>query len=261
MSNAVFPNRHEILHVPVDDVELDDALACIAEWLSDPEGGLRHVVTVNPEFVIAARRDATFAGVLKRSSLATADGVGIPIAARLLGLPHRRRVTGVDLVEGIAAAGMSGVRLFLLGAADGVAREAASVLLDRHPNLKICGTFSGSAGEDGFNEIALRLEDAKPTVLLVAFGHPRQDLWIDAHREWLSEHGILVAIGVGGAFDYLSGRVPRAPRVIRRAGLEWLYRLIRQPWRWRRQLALPLFVILVLRERLRRPGRGKLESS
>ena len=96
-----------------------------------------------------------------------------------------------------------------------------------------------------------KLAASDATVLLVAFGHPTQDLWIARHQEALAAHGILVSIGVGGSFDYLSGRVPRAPRLVRRLGLEWLYRLIRQPWRWRRQLALPLFVLLVLRERLR----------
>lgn len=248
-------HRQSILGVPVDAVNLDDALSAIGGWLHSPDQsrGPRHVVTVNPEFVIAARRDARFAEVLRASALATADGVGITLAGRLLTVPLEARVTGVDLVEGLA--GLSArderCRLFLLGAGPGVADEAAEQLRARFPGARIAGTFAGSSSDGRFAEIAGRLAGSSATVLLVAFGHPTQDLWVARHREALAAHGILVAVGVGGSFDYLSGRVPRAPRLIRRLGLEWLYRLVRQPWRWRRQLALPRFAVLILRERLR----------
>lgn len=261
MQTAQAIPRYEILGVPVDAVDLDGALGWIEVRLATPAPALQHVVTVNPEFVIAARRDPEFREVLLRSDLATADGIGIPIAARMLSLPIRDRVTGVELVEGLAGRAPENCRMYLLGAAEGVAADARQALLKRFPQVDIVGAFSGSPAAEGFAEIESQLAVSRPTVLLVAFGHPRQDLWIDAHRERLGEHGILVAVGVGGAFDYLSGQVPRAPRLIRRLGFEWLYRLVRQPWRWRRQLALPLFVILVLRERFRRGRRGNLESS
>ena len=261
MQTTQHVKRHDILGTPVDDVDLDSALARITGWLQEPATSLHHVVTVNPEFVIAARRDAHFRGVLQRSALATADGVGIPIAARILKLPVRARVTGVDLVEGIAGIAPTNNRMFLLGAGEGIASEAAGALKRRFPAVDIVGTHAGSPEDATFEDIDQRLAQTRPTVLLVAFGHPRQDLWIDRHRERLGEHGILVAVGVGGAFDYLSGRVPRAPRLVRRLGFEWLYRLARQPWRWRRQLALPLFVLLVFRERVRRIRRNNEESS
>lgn len=250
-------SRQKILGVPVDPVLLPDALRVIAGWLG--ERGLHHVVTVNPEFVMAARRDEGFATVLRESALATADGIGIVLAGRALGVPVPGRVTGVDLVEGLAGLGHPRCRLFLLGAGPGVAEEAADRLLERFTDTQIAGTFAGSPDDDGFVEIERRLTGSGATVLLVAFGHPAQDLWIARHREALATHGILVAIGVGGSFDYLSGRVPRAPRLLRRLGLEWLYRLVRQPWRWRRQLALPLFALLVVRERLGLllPGQGR----
>jgi N-acetylglucosaminyldiphosphoundecaprenol N-acetyl-beta-D-mannosaminyltransferase len=255
MKTPVTGKRQSILGVPVDAVNLDDTLLIIGGWLDTrkPSCGLRHVVTVNPEFVIAARRDERFASVLRESALATADGVGITLASRLLGVPVGERVTGVELVEGLAAlsARDDHCRLFLLGAGPGVADEAAKRLAWRFPDMRVAGTFAGSSADAGFAEIAGRLEGSRATILLVAFGHPTQDLWIARHREALAAHGILVAVGVGGSFDYLSGRVPRAPRLMRRLGLEWLYRLIRQPWRWRRQLVLPLFVLLVLRERIR----------
>jgi N-acetylglucosaminyldiphosphoundecaprenol N-acetyl-beta-D-mannosaminyltransferase len=251
----------DILGVRVDNVDLKTVVGRVASWLADSSGQLHHIVTVNPEFVIAARRDPAFMSVLKRASLATADGVGIKLAARVLSLPVPARVTGVDLVEGIAASGLPNCRVFLLGAGDGVAADAADALMQRFPSMQIAGVFAGGPSETQFSEVEQRLAASKPTVLLVAFGHPTQDLWIDANRERLSMHGILVAVGVGGTFDYLSGRVPRAPRLIRRLGLEWLYRLIRQPWRWRRQLALPLFVMLVVRERFRQRRRSNPETS
>ena len=251
-------NRQWLLGVPVDPLGLPEVLERTWSWLDEPEGGLRHVVTVNPEFVMAARRNARFRMVLANSALSTADGVGIIWAARLLGLPIRERIPGVELVEGWARLEHPNARLFLLGSGPGVAAAAAKVLRERFPTVQIAGTFAGSALPDGFEEIAEQLRQLRPTLLLVAFGHPRQDLWIAAHREWLGTHGILISAGVGGSFDYISGRVPRAPALMRRLGLEWLIRLVRQPWRWRRQLALPLFAMLVFREwarrLVRRPG-------
>lgn len=250
-------SRYSVLDVPIDAVDVRGAVERIRGWLDCPQGGIRHIVTVNPEFVIAARRHPGFARALQASDLATADGVGILLAARVLSLPIRTRLTGVDLVECLAGLDHPNNRIFLLGAGEGVAALAAERLRQRYPHVQIVGTFAGRASRDGFREIEARLEQTRPTVLLVAFGHPRQDLWIAAHREQLGNHGILIAVGVGGAFDYLSGRIPRAPRLMRRLGLEWLYRLVRQPWRWRRQLALPWFVVLIVREWLGQFRRGR----
>jgi N-acetylglucosaminyldiphosphoundecaprenol N-acetyl-beta-D-mannosaminyltransferase len=241
-----------LLGTPVDPVDLPGVLARVTAWLDAPAGGLRHVVTVNPEFVMAARRDPRFAAALRASALATADGVGITLAARLLGLPRAPRVTGVELDEGLAGLRHPGARLFLLGAAPGVAVEAADRLRARFPGVQIVGVYPGSPAAGDWPAIAEQLRATRPSILLVAFGHPRQDLWIAEHRAELTALGIVVGSGVGGAFDYLSGRTPRAPGLVRRAGFEWLYRLIRQPWRWRRQLALPRFAALVLLERVRR---------
>ncbi len=243
--------RIEILSIPVDVVDRDGVVARIHTWLGNPAGGLRHITTVNPEYLIAARRSRRFACILRRADLALADGVGIVIAARMLGLPVPTRITGNDLVDAIASLDHENKRIFLLGAAQGVAEEAANVLQERHGTASIVGTLSGNPEPGGWDEISQALKRTTPTVLFVAFGHPKQDLWIDLHRERLEAHGILVASGVGGVYDYLSGRVPRAPGFVRRIGLEWLYRLVRQPWRWRRQAVLPVFVVLVLIEAIR----------
>lgn len=246
-------DRRRILGVPVDDVTLPEVVSQVRAWIAAGPGRLRQVTTVNPEFIMAARRDAAFRGVLERADLATADGVGVILAARLLGRPIRARVTGVDLVEALAAAGDPALRLFLLGAGPGIAERAAAALAARHPGVTIAGTWAGSPQPSDAPEIMARIEASGANLLLVAFGAPAQDRWIDRHRAELATCGIVIAIGVGGTFDYLAGAVPRAPAVIRRLGFEWLYRLIRQPWRWRRQLVLPLFAALVLRERLRHP--------
>lgn len=240
-----------ILGIPIDDVTLDDVVERVSGWLECEPEQLHQIVTTNPEFLVEARRNTRFRAVLKAADLATADGVGVLIAARILGRPLRGRVTGVELVEGLAAQHDPHARLFLLGAGPGIAQRAASALRERFPGVVIAGFWEGSPDAADLAEILRRLKEARATILLVAYGAPKQDIWIDQQRESLAECGIVVALGVGGTFDFLAGAVTRAPRFIRRIGLEWLYRLILQPWRWRRQLALPLFVLLVLIQRLR----------
>jgi N-acetylglucosaminyldiphosphoundecaprenol N-acetyl-beta-D-mannosaminyltransferase len=240
-----------ILGIPIDDVALDEVVERVSGWIEHEPERLHQIVTTNPEFLVEARRNARFRAVLKAADLATADGIGVLIAARILGRPIRARVTGVELVEGLAARHDPHSRLFLLGAGPGIAERAAHALRERFPGVVIAGVWEGSPNPADLPEILRRVREAQATVLLVAYGAPKQDIWIDQQRESLAECGIVVALGVGGTFDFLAGVVPRAPGFIRRVGLEWLYRLILQPWRWRRQLALPLFVLLVLLQRLR----------
>lgn len=242
--------RLNIGGVLVDDCPLDEAVARCAAWLRAGTPGLRQVVTVNPEFVMAARRDAEFRAVINGADLAAPDGAGIIGASALLGRRMRGRTTGVALVERLAAlAATEGYRLFLLGAGPGVAEEAAGVLQGRHLGLQIAGTYPGSPAPGEQAALAERITAAGADILFVAFGAPRQDLWIARNAARLPT--VRLALGVGGVYDYVSGRVPLAPPLWRRVGLEWLYRLIHQPWRWRRQLALPRFVLLVLFQRLR----------
>jgi N-acetylglucosaminyldiphosphoundecaprenol N-acetyl-beta-D-mannosaminyltransferase len=232
-----------ILGLPLHDVTLAEAVACIRGWCDQP-GSLQHVITLNPEMVMAARRDPVFRRVIEQAALVTPDGVGLTLAARLRGTPLRARVTGVDLVEALAAAGC---RLFLLGAAPGVAEQAGRALAVRF-GARIAGTWAGSPRPEDAAAALERIAAAEPEVLCVAYGAPAQELWIAAHRERLAACSVRVALGVGGTFDYLAGVVPRPPAFVRRRGLEWLYRLIRQPWRWRRQLVLPLFAVLATAE-------------
>jgi N-acetylglucosaminyldiphosphoundecaprenol N-acetyl-beta-D-mannosaminyltransferase len=239
------PPVRRILGVRVHDVTLAEALELVEAFIA--EGGPHQVCTVNPEFVMHARRNPDFFRVLEGSSLNVPDGVGLLWAGRMLGQPLRERVAGVDLMEAlIARAAERGWRVFLLGAAEGVAERAARVLQARYPGWILAGTFAGSTRPEEAPAIRERLQEARPDLLFVAYGAPQQDLWIARHQPALQ---IPVAMGVGGAFDFIAGVVPRAPRWMREAGLEWLYRLIRQPWRWRRMRALPRFVLAVLAAR------------
>ena len=238
--------RFSILGVAVDDLDEDAAVERIDGFIV--AGGPHHVVTVNPEFVMEARRNGAFRRVLAAADLATPDGFGLLLVARWRGRPLRGRVTGVALVDRLAAlAAERGYTLFLLGAAPGVAERAALALEQRCPGLRVAGCYAGSPRRADEPDIRARVAAARPDILLVAYGHPAQDLWIARNQPLLR---VPVAIGVGGAFDYIAGVVPRAPAWMRRLGLEWLYRLVRQPRRWRRILtAVPLFLWAALRER------------
>jgi len=228
--------------VAVDNVTQEEALSRIDSFI---ETGRPHqVVTVNPEFVVSAQRDDSFKAILNQASLALPDGVGLLWASRYLGTPLKERVTGVDTLQGMAArAAAKGYSLYLLGGEPGVAAEAAANLRVMFPGLRIAGTCTGSPREEDEEPIIEDIKEARPDMLFVAFGAPNQEKWIARNLERLE---VPVAMGVGGALDFISGRTKRAPLLFRRLGLEWLYRLYHQPWRWRRMLSLPLFVILLL---------------
>lgn len=236
------------LGIPVHNVDSRESLQILDGFIRERKP--RQVVTVNPEFVMAARRDAAFRDVLLRADLSLPDGVGLLLAARILGTPLKERVTGVDTVMRVAAlAAERGYRLYLLGAAPGVAEEAAARLTQANPGLRIVGTYAGSPAPEEEDAIVARVTAAAPDVLFVAYGAPKQDLWIARN---LGRLGVPVAMGVGGAFDFIAGRAKRAPLWMQRMGLEWLHRLIHQPWRWRRMLALPRFLFAVIADRLTR---------
>ena len=235
-------NQARVLGVRVDCLDMEASLDRIEQFVD--AGGHHLVATVNPEFVMRARSDEDFARVLESADLCLADGSGVVWAARRQGCAMREPVTGVDLIPPLAAlCARRGFRIFLLGAAPGVANDLATRLRVEHPGLEVeahAGTPDPSA--DAATLALIRAH--KPQVLLVAYGHPKQELWIDRMRESL---GVAVAMGVGGSFDYLTGRIPRAPTWMRRAGLEWLFRLVRQPWRVRRMAVLPIYALRVLR--------------
>jgi len=221
--------------------------------LADPwEGRCRHIVTLNPEYVMASRRNPKFSSALTRADLSTADGVGVSVAAKAIHHKRVTRLTGVELTEWLAKESTLFSPLFLLGAGPGIAEAAAQQLLHRCPGAVISGTWGGgshSAVDD--TETIRRIRESGAKMVAVAYGAPGQIIWIDRNRPQLQEIGVRVVIGIGGALDYLSGIAWRPPQWVRQIGLEWLVRLVREPARWRRQLVLPLFAALLLRETIR----------
>jgi N-acetylglucosaminyldiphosphoundecaprenol N-acetyl-beta-D-mannosaminyltransferase len=233
-----------VLGVRVDCVGLDDAVAAIGRFIEE-RGPARLVATVNPEFIMRARVDEEFQRVLEGAALCVADGIGVVWAMRRGGCPQPGRVSGSDLVPTLArACAARAWRPFLLGAGPGVAGAAASRLEADNPGLRVAGVHAGSPRPEDDEATLRRIAEARPDVLLVAYGAPRQELWIARNRDRLD---VPVAIGVGGTFDFLAGRVRRAPRIIRRVHLEWLWRLAQQPARVRRMAVLPAYALAVLR--------------
>ena len=204
----------------------------------------QQMVTVNTEFVMEAQHNVPFRRCINDATLTVADGAGIVWASRYLHRPIAERVTGTDLLVALAhLCAERGYRLYLLGAAPGVAEIAAERLQQLNPGLHIAGTYAGSPSVAEEDAIIERVRAAHADVLCVAYGAPAQELWIYRNLSCLP---VAVAMGVGGAYDFLSGRQKRAPILMQHLSLEWLYRLYREPWRWRRMLALPRFVLTLI---------------
>jgi N-acetylglucosaminyldiphosphoundecaprenol N-acetyl-beta-D-mannosaminyltransferase len=243
----------EILGVRADDATYEELLCRVDEYVAS--GRPHQIVTLNPEMVVAARDDPELRRLLNGADLNVVDGVGLMAAACWLGHPQRERVTGSDGIYRLAAhCAQRGYRPFFLGAAPGVAETVAERLVGQYPGLQVAGAYAGSPLPEDLEEVVAQVRAAAPDLLLVAYGAPAEERWIARNRDRL---GVPAMIGVGGAFDFVAGVTRRAPPWMRRVGLEWLHRLIQQPWRWRRQLALVRFAILVVGQRLRQGGGGE----
>jgi len=215
-------------------------------------GGPRRVITLNPEILYrAVRTEHSLFDLINRADLVTADGEGIVWAGRVAGTPFPERVTGIDLMlRLVERAAIEGWKIYLFGAAPGVAEEAAANLTRRFPGLQVAGTQNGYFKPDEEARIAQAIRQASPQLLFVALGAPAQEKWIDRN---IASIGDVVAMGVGGSLDVISGRVVRQPLWMQKLKIEWLGRLISEPSRWRRMLVLPKFAWLVMRTyRLRR---------
>lgn len=205
-------------------------------------GEVSTIIAVNPEKVISANKDEQLMSLINEATYQIPDGVGILLASKLRGGSIRSRVTGVDMMErlvGMAAA--HGDRVFFYGAKKEVVEQTAANLKQKFPNLVIAGT------QDGYEQdelaVVRKIQEAKADILFVAMGSPKQELWIRRNKNQLS---VKVYQGVGGSFDVFAGHVKRAPKLFRRFGLEWLFRLLSDPKRIKRQLALPKFLLRVL---------------
>lgn len=236
-SFGIFIMKKNVLGVKIDDVNIDQALEIVGGWLKG--SGKYFIVTPNPEFIVSAQDDKDFQDVLNKADLSIPDGVGLKLAG------VKNTVAGVDLMERLVGfCSDQAYTIGLLGGGRGVAEKAAECLKGQYHNISVVFADSGGEIDKDGNSIEYSVESIPHTDLLfIAFGHIKQEKWMVQN---LSKLPVKVMMGVGGAFDYISGEISRAPFWIRSLGLEWLFRLIIEPWRIRRQFALLKFIWLVL---------------
>lgn len=238
--------RYDVLGVGIDAVTEAQALDMIQAFVR--EGGPHQVVTANPEILDNATRTPALHALINRAALVTADGQGVLLAGRILGTPFPARVTGIELAEALCRESAArGLSLYFLGAEPGVVDEAAANMRAQYPGVRIVGTHHGYFRKEGPAAVLADIKATQPDIVLVGMGSPYQEQFID---EELARLGVPAAIGVGGSFDVLSGRVERAPEIFIRLRLEWLYRIASDRKRWKRALALPRFVLKVLRQKV-----------
>lgn len=236
--------RINVLGVGFDDLTLDEAVDRAFELIGQRRGA--YAVTPNPEIVQLCRSDETAREAVNNADLVLADGIGIIKAASILGTPLKDRVPGIDFAQAMfARLAQTGGTVFLFGARPGVAQLAAEKLSERFAGLRIVGTNDGYFDDDA--PIIEKINSAKPDFLLVCLGAPKQEKWMLENRASL-DVGLMA--GLGGSLDVFSGTVRRAPEAWRKMGLEWLYRLLKEPRRIGRMAKLPLFLVDAAAERL-----------
>ena len=235
-----------ILGVKVHRVDMASTLALIREFVAS---GKPHViVTADSSGIVRARSDEDFRSLINNADLVTPDSSGVLWGARKLGTPLIERVSGVEIAgEMCRMSAEDGFSIYFLGAAPGVAELAVAKLKDQYPGLNVAGTHDGYFDSSRDAEVAAEVKASGAKALLVAMGIPRQEKFI---RDNMDRLGVCVAMGVGGSFDVFSGKVKRAPEWFQNHGLEWLYRLSKDPSKISKTATLPKFVALVLRERI-----------
>ncbi|WP_110112576.1 WecB/TagA/CpsF family glycosyltransferase [Bacillus sp. CGMCC 1.16541] len=226
------------------DVCSDTYEQLAGKLLEDIEHGRKSfIVAINPEKIMKAQEDEELHYLLNQATYQIPDGIGILLASMLKGGKIRNRVTGIDMMLHLCKeAAIHQKKVFLYGAKPGIADEAKAKLEEMYPGIQIVGTLNGYEKDE--QVIQSRINESHADIIFVALGSPSQENWIIAHKDKLSPS---VYQGVGGSFDVISGRLNRAPAIFQRFGLEWLYRLLKEPWRWKRQLVLPKFLIKVLK--------------
>lgn len=234
--------KENILGIQVNTEGYAELLPRIFSYIEQKEKAM--IVAINPEKVMKASKDQSLHDLLNRAEFQIPDGVGIIIASKLQKGKIRERVTGIDLMLRICEEAANQQKsIFLYGAKPGVADVAKSELEKRYPNINISGTLDGYEKDEQI--IKQTINDAKPDILFVAMGSPRQELWIEENRDNLHP---FVYQGVGGSFDVLAGNIERAPESFQKAGLEWLYRLLKEPSRIKRQMELPKFLVKIIKK-------------
>ncbi|MBQ4382139.1 MAG: WecB/TagA/CpsF family glycosyltransferase [Oscillospiraceae bacterium] len=237
--------RVPVLGVEFDNVNMEEAAERCMELMHSP--GFHYMVTPNPEIVWECRKDAELREIINGADVVTPDGIGIVLGARILGTPVKEKVGGADLTEELLhRLSLEGGTAYFLGAKPGIAEKAARVMEEKYPGLRIVGTGDGYFTDDG--PVVEKINAAGPQLLLVCLGASKQEKWIKKYSSVLNAR---LAVGLGGSLDVYAGAVARAPESWQKLNLEWLYRLIKEPRRFKRQLRLPAFLFAVIFERLR----------
>ena len=235
--------KKEVLGVPVDIIDFETVLGRIKNAIEKKE--LINIVTLNAEMVMVAREDNEFGNLVKQASIVTPDGIGITWALKRKNV-NVNRLSGIDIVNALFPyAQDKKYKIYFFGAKEEIVTAAAQNTRTKYPGLEII-TRNGYFTHDEEESIAKEIKKEAPDILLAALGVPKQEKWI---KKWQSVINVPVCIGIGGTFDVLSGKLKRAPSVMRKLGLEWLYRLYKEPWRITRMQALPKFVITVLAQK------------
>ncbi len=234
-------NRVSISKIPINRLDGEGAVKKLERFIQSKKSG-RIVLTIDTPSLMRTRLNPEIKRIYQHADLVTPDGIGVVWACRFLGQPLPERVTGIDMVYKLCAiAASKGYSLFLLGSKDGVARRAKVRLEEKFPGLTVAGTHSGYFKRNG--KVIEKIKSANPDILLVGMGFPKQERWID---ENINKIGVSFAMGVGGSFDVISGKLPRAPQMVQNLGLEWLYRLLLEPRRLPRSSYIPLFMVNIL---------------
>ena len=239
----------EVLGVAFDNVTMEQAAEMGGKMLQ--EDRFHYVVTPNPEFILAAEKDESFRTVINAADLVIPDGIGVIYSAKILGTPLAERVPGIEFsAKMLEKLNEMGGRLFLLGAKPGVAEKAGENICAQYPNIVLCGTQDGYFKDE--EDVILKVAAARPDLMFVCLGAPKQEKWM---ARWGQHSGAKLAIGLGGVLDVYAGNVERAPEAWQKLGMEWAYRLKKEPKRFGRMARLPLVLVKSAGQRVK--GKGK----
>lgn len=233
----------DVLGVSISNVTMNEARNKVKEFVKSDK--FHSIYTPNPEIVMLAKNDPEFHQILEGADLVVPDGIGVVIASKIKKNPLPERVAGYDLVQNtMQDAVKEGYKYYFFGSKPGISEEAAVKMRETYPGIEIVGTRNGYFKPEDEAEIIADINASGANILLVALGAPKQEKWIEANKHLMPN--VRVAIGVGGSLDVMSGNVKRAPKAFQKLGLEWFYRLLKEPTRFKRMLVLPEFLIKVI---------------
>lgn len=239
--------RTDIHGVKIHNVTMEEAVHLIQGWVEEDDAVPHAVYTPNSEIIMQAQRNTEFREILNNADLLVPDGAGVILASKILGVPLKEKVSGIDLVKNLFKVfNGKNVSFYILGAQPGVAEMAAVNIIAEYGKIKIAGYEHGYFKPEDENDVIERINSTKPDILLVGLGAPKQEIWISNNMHRLN---CKVLIGVGGSIDVFAGKASLAPEFIRKSGFEWLYRLIREPRRIKRMMDLPRFMLLTIKRR------------